>query len=113
MQNPQPNQPNCDNLDRVPSDETVLRRFFDDHYSRETGSIHAKAFANDKDDITGELTDRHSVSREKHISASKLVSLAQNPERFGVVAVVVQEYEMVQQKVEHSPTRKTAATPMQ
>ena len=104
MQNPQPNQPNGDNLDRVSSNETVLRRVLDDHYHHVTGSIHAKAFGNDKDDITGKLTDRHSVSWEKHTSASKLRSLAENPARFGVVAVIVEEYEAVQQKVKHSPT---------
>ena len=103
MQSPQPNQQDPVSLGRVPSSETVLRRVLDAHYHHETGSIHAKAFVNDKDDNTGETTDRHSASWEKYTSASKLLSLAPNPERFGVVAVEVEEYEAVQQKVKHSP----------
>ena len=103
MQSPQPSQPNGESLGRVPSSETVLRRILDDHYSHATGSIHAKAFVNDKDDITGEQTDRHSVSWETYTSASKLLSLVKNPERFGVVAVIVEEYEAVKQKIKHSP----------
>lgn len=86
------------------SSETVLRRIWDDHYSQETGSIHAKAFANDLDEDTGEKTDRHSVSREKYTSASKLLSLAEHPERFGVAAVIVKDYETMSQVVHPDPT---------
>ena len=86
------------------SSETVLRRILDNHFSRETGSIHAKAFANDTDKSTGKITDRHSVSREKYTSAPELRSLAPNPERFGVAAVVVKEYETMSQNIHHTPT---------
>ena len=87
------------------SGETVLRRILDDHYSHATGSIHAKAFANDKDGLTGEQTGSHSVSREKYTSASELRSLAERPERFGVAAVVVKEYEAMCQEVRHTRTQ--------
>jgi hypothetical protein len=87
----------------VPSNETVLRRILDDHYHHATGSIHAKAFANDTDPSTGIQTDRHSVSREIFTSASQLRSLAQDTNRFGVAAVVAEEYETMKQEVLYSP----------
>ena len=81
----------------------MLRRVLDDHYHHATGSIHAKAFANDTDQSTGTQTDRHSVSREILTSANKLRSLSQDPDRFGVAAVLVEEYETMKQEVLHSP----------
>lgn len=83
----------------------MLRRILGDHYNHQTGSIHAKAFANDKDRSTGGQTDRHSVSREKYTSAPNLRSLAPRPERFGVAAIVVEEYEAVSQQIQHTPTQ--------
>ena len=81
----------------------MLRRILDDHYSHATGSIHAKAFVNDTDKQNGELTNEHSVSWEKYTTADALRLLDSNPERFGVAAVKVKEYEAVNQKVEHTP----------
>ena len=94
MQHSQPNQPN----DPVLLSETVLRRILDHDYTHRTASIHAKAFANDKDE------ESHSVSREKHTTALKLQSLAPQPERFGVAALAVADYETVDQVVRHAPT---------
>lgn len=76
----------------------MLRRIWDSHYSSATRSIHPKAFANDADE-----PDRHSVSREIYTSASTLQSLAPEPERFGVVAVAVLDYNEMDQVVEHDP----------
>ena len=82
----------------------MLRRIWDTQYEHETGSIHRKAFANDIDPSTRKQTNSHSVSRENYTSAAKLRSLAPDPERFGVVAVVVKEYEVMDQKVCPDPT---------
>ena len=89
----------------VSSSEIVLRRVYDDHYTAETNTIHTKAFANDIDEVTGRATDSHSVSREKYTSAQKLLSLPKNPDRFGVAAISVQEYENELQFIKHNPTR--------
>ena len=93
-------------LGQVPSNDTVLRRIWDSHYDHKNGSIHAKAFANDKDELTGQTTDQHSVSWEKYTSPSDLLLLSKQPERFGVAAIVVKEYEDVEQKVKHSPVQE-------
>lgn len=87
----------------VSSSEIVLRRVYDSHYTHTTNSIHLKAFANDIDRVTGRVTDSHSVSREQYTSADKLRNLAPEPERFGVAAIKVQEYENVLQVVKHNP----------
>ena len=82
----------------------VLRRIRDDQYTHGTGSIHAKAFANDRNRETGQQTDSHSVSREKYTSALELQSLAEHPQRFGVAALGVAEYETMCQEVHHTQT---------
>ena len=95
------------NPDPVLSGETVLRRIRSDQFTHATGSIHPKAFAggsvhalafgNDRG------TDRHSVSREKYTSAGTLRNLADEPERFGVAALAVADYEEKDQVVQHTP----------
>ena len=96
------------NFEPVLSSEIVLRRIREDQFTHDTGSIHPKAFVvgriqarafdNDK------KTDRHSVSRERYTSASDLRSLAKEPERFGVAAVAVADYEAMEQVVHPTPT---------
>ncbi len=101
-----PNLLEAPSLDPVASNETVLRRFLVNHYTHATGSIHAKAFANDIDKSTDQQTDRHSVSREKYTSASQLCSLVEHPEKFGVAAIVVEDYEEMSQEIRHTPTKE-------
>ena len=84
-------------------EETVLRRILKYHYTHETGSIHAQAFANGKDQ-SGQWTDRHSVSRERYTSAPRLKALAPNPDMFGVAAIAVRDYEAMSQEIYPTPT---------
>ena len=79
----------------------MLRRVPPWLYDFRTGSIHSKAFANDR--IEGIPSDRHSVNWEEYTSVDQtLVGHA----GFGVAAISVQGYWEENQSVEHSPDRE-------
>lgn len=78
----------------VQSRAVMLRRIPHWHFDFQSGSIHAKAFANDNS------TNCHSVNWEEHTSVKE--TLVGHP-GFGVATILAQDYIAEKQTIEHTP----------
>lgn len=84
----------------VPNDAVMLRRIPCWQYDAETGSIHSKAFANDKDKIDRTPTNSHSVNWEELTSVEATLV---GHEGFGVASLPASAYKQLCQEIKHSP----------
>ena len=84
----------------VPDDAVMLRRIPHWQYDAQKGTIHSKAFANDRDKVKRTLSDRHSVNWEELTSVEATLV---GHEGFGVASLPASAYRQQKQEIEHSP----------
>ena len=84
----------------VPNHAIMLRRISSLQYDAKKGTVHSKAFVNDKDKVTKERSDRHSVNWEELTSVEDTLV---GHEGFGVVSLPASLYRQHKQDINHSP----------